>query len=216
MKPEQRLGQQRIGKPCCSRPNMTQWLAVLPDGLKHAWWKLVLILVSLTQLEGLQAPLLHLLGWQQQISWKQQIGHQRELFKGFISALPKFQMTNRPLGQQFCHLPRHQTSMLILRRSLLKCNLQMAQGMQCLHTIRNYMGKVKSMHQHFPPPPLYIVVICTLCSTCRCSLMYISSRVYSLQRAKLEETRGSLYSLDTRRMTSFYLFVVMWLFKLLW
>ena len=35
-----------------------------------------------------------------------------------------------------------QTYMLIWRRSLPKCNLQMAQGTQCLHAIGNYMRKV--------------------------------------------------------------------------
>ena len=38
-----------------------------------------------------------------------------------------------------------------MNRSLLKCNLRMAQGTKCLHAIWNYMRKVKMKYQHVPP-----------------------------------------------------------------
>ena len=51
-----------------------------------------------------------------------------------------------------CHLLVLQTYMLIWKRSLLKCDLQMTLGTQCLHAIGNYTRKVKSKHQHILPP----------------------------------------------------------------
>ena len=52
---------------------------------------------------------------------------------------------------QSCHLLRRQTYMLIWKRSLPKCNFRMAQSIQCLHAIRNYMRKVKLKYQHSHP-----------------------------------------------------------------
>ena len=51
--------------------------------------------------------------------------------------------TGLHLDQLSCRLLMLQTFMLICKQSLLKCNLWMVQGMQCLHAICNYMRKVK-------------------------------------------------------------------------
>ena len=52
-------------------------------------------------------------------------------------------MTELVLVQGFCHPKVLQTIHVDMKWSLLKCNLQMAQGTKCLHAIRNYMRKVK-------------------------------------------------------------------------
>ena len=49
-------------------------------------------------------------------------------FQNFIFVQLRVQMTDYPLEQQCCHLLKLQTYILILRRSLPKCNLRMAQG----------------------------------------------------------------------------------------
>ena len=75
------------------------------------------------------------------------------------------------LGKRFCHRPKLQTNMLLLRLSLPKCNNRMAQGnnrmaqgMQCPHAIRNYMMKVKSRYPspNVIPPPISYPYRCSL------------------------------------------------------
>ena len=56
--------------------------------------------------------------------------------------------TSPLLGLLSFHLAPLQTYMLIWKRSLPKCNLQMAQGTRYLHAIGNYMKKVKLKYQH--------------------------------------------------------------------
>ena len=61
--------------------------------------------------------------------------------------------TNQCLEYLSCCLLILHTYMLIWKRSLLKCNLQMAQGTKCLHDICNDLRKVKLKYQHVHPAP---------------------------------------------------------------
>jgi len=76
------------------------------------------------------------------------------LFEGTFSIfIIGRRMAERPLDHQFCHHKDLQRLHVDMKRSLLKCNLRMAQGTRRLHAIYNYMRKVKLKYQHFPPFP---------------------------------------------------------------
>ena len=73
----------------------------------------------------------------------------------------------------------------------------MAQGMQCLHAISDYMRKVELL----PPPYNACNVIITICTSCTVlsyttRLSYWLLLYFSLQRNRAEEARGSLYTQD--------------------
>jgi len=74
--------------------------------------------------------------------------------------------TKQLLVPLFCQLLILQTYMLIWKLSLPKCNLRMAQGMQCLQTICNYMRNVKLKYQY-----VHSLHICVsyLCAPVSCS-----------------------------------------------
>ena len=84
--------------------------------------------------------------------WKKlcqlRIGQAKEPFKSFIINL----LIQQHWVQQFWRpMNGLQNHMLIWRPSLPKYNFRMAQVMQWLPAIRNYMRKVRSKYQHFPP-----------------------------------------------------------------
>lgn len=76
----------------------------------------------------------------------------------------------------------------------------MAQGMQCLHAISNYMRKMELKYQHVLPPPyntchIYIIIVCLAC-TIRLCLMVTAVYYYKGSERKKHMTACILWIPD--------------------